>query len=78
MKKIAILTSGGDAPGMNACIRACVRSAISQGLEVYGVDRGYKGLVSNKIFPISNPFFFVKLFRYKLLFLPLISINLSL
>ena len=54
MKKIAILTSGGDAPGMNACIRACVRSAISQGFEVYGVDRGYKGLVSNKIFPMDS------------------------
>ena len=41
MKKIAILTSGGDAPGMNACIRACVRSAINSGMEVYGVERGY-------------------------------------
>ena len=54
MKKIAILTSGGDAPGMNACIRACVRSAINSGLEVYGVDRGYKGLVENKIFPMDS------------------------
>ena len=54
MKKIAILTSGGDAPGMNACIRACVRSAINNGLEVYGVDRGYKGLVDNKIFPMDS------------------------
>lgn len=49
MKKIAILTSGGDAPGMNACIRAVVRSAINNGLEVYGVDRGYNGLVNNDI-----------------------------
>ena len=54
MKKIAILTSGGDAPGMNACIRACVRSALNSGLEVYGVDRGYKGLVDNKIFPMDS------------------------
>ena len=54
MKKIAILTSGGDAPGMNACIRACVRSAINSGLEVYGVDRGYKGLVENRIFPMDS------------------------
>ena len=54
MKKIAILTSGGDAPGMNACIRACVRSALNNGLEVYGVDRGYKGLVENKIFPMDT------------------------
>ena len=54
MKKIAILTSGGDAPGMNACIRACVRSAINSGLEVYGVERGYFGLINNKIFPMDT------------------------
>ena len=54
MKKIAILTSGGDAPGMNACIRSCVRSAINSGLEVFGVDRGYKGLVENRIFPMDS------------------------
>lgn len=54
MKKIAILTSGGDAPGMNATIRACVRSALNSGLEVYGVDRGYRGLVDGKIFPMNT------------------------
>ena len=54
MKKIAILTSGGDAPVMNACIRACVRSAINSGLEVYGVERGYFGLVNNNIFPMDT------------------------
>ena len=54
MKKIAILTSGGDAPGMNACIRACVRSAINSGMEVYGVERGYFGLVNNNIFPMDT------------------------
>ena len=54
MKKVAILTSGGDAPGMNAAVRACVRYAISMGLEVYGVDRGYKGLVKNKISPMNS------------------------
>lgn len=54
MKKIAFLTSGGDAPGMNACIRACVRSAINSGLEVYGVERGYFGLVNNNIFPMDT------------------------
>lgn len=54
MKKIAILTSGGDAPGMNACIRACVRSAINSGLEVYGVEKGYFGLVNNNIFPMDT------------------------
>ena len=47
MKKIAVLTSGGDAPGMNACIRAVVRSGIYDGMEVYGVKRGYYGLVNN-------------------------------
>ena len=54
MKKVAILTSGGDAPGMNAAIRACVRYATSKGLEVYGVDRGYKGLIENNIFPLTS------------------------
>jgi 6-phosphofructokinase 1 len=45
MKRIAVLTSGGDAPGMNAAIRAVVRSGIYHGLEVYGVYRGYSGLI---------------------------------
>lgn len=49
MKKIGVLTSGGDAPGMNAAIRAVVRSGIEQGLEVYGVFNGFSGLVSNDI-----------------------------
>ncbi|AMC93417.1 ATP-dependent 6-phosphofructokinase [Erysipelothrix larvae] len=49
MKKIGVLTSGGDAPGMNAAIRAVVRSGLIQGLEVYGVFNGYKGLVENDI-----------------------------
>jgi len=49
MRKIAILTSGGDAPGMNACIRACARYAIYKGLEVYSVDRGYQGLIDNAV-----------------------------
>jgi 6-phosphofructokinase 1 len=45
LKKIAVLTSGGDAPGMNACIRAVVRSAVAKGIEVFGVFRGYDGLI---------------------------------
>ena len=49
MRKIGILTSGGDAPGMNAAIRAVVRSGITRGLEVYGVYDGYEGLVHNNI-----------------------------
>jgi 6-phosphofructokinase 1 len=47
--KIAVLTSGGDAPGMNACVRAVVRSTINYGFEAYGVFDGYKGLVEGKI-----------------------------
>lgn len=46
MKKIAVLTSGGDAPGMNAAIRAVVRRGIFKGLEVYGVLYGYEGLMN--------------------------------
>ena len=45
MKKIAVLTSGGDAPGMNAAIRAVVRTAIYHGIEIVGVKRGYAGLL---------------------------------
>lgn len=47
MKNLAVLTSGGDSPGMNACIRAVVRYGISMGLNVYGVKRGYLGLIEN-------------------------------
>lgn len=49
MKKIGVLTSGGDAPGMNAAIRAVVRSGLSQGAEIYGVFDGFQGLVENNI-----------------------------
>ena len=49
MKKIAVLTSGGDAPGMNAAVRAVVRKAIYEGLEVAGVMNGYQGLIDGKI-----------------------------
>jgi len=45
MKKIAVLTSGGDAPGMNAAIRAVVRQGISLGMQVYGIQRGFEGLL---------------------------------
>ena len=44
-KRIGILTSGGDAPGMNAAIRAVVRSAFDEGIEVIGFERGYDGLI---------------------------------
>ncbi len=49
MKRIAILTSGGDAPGMNSVIRAAVRTGIDRGLEVYGVRHGYSGLIEGDI-----------------------------
>jgi 6-phosphofructokinase 1 len=49
MKRIAVLTSGGDAPGMNPAIRAVVRMGMALGLEVYGVERGYQGLMDNSI-----------------------------
>lgn len=49
MKRIAILTSGGDAPGMNAAIRAAVRYCIYNGIEIYGVYRGYKGLIEGEV-----------------------------
>ncbi len=49
IKRIAVLTSGGDAPGMNAAIRAVVRQAIHCGMTVYGVNRGYNGLVRDEL-----------------------------
>lgn len=49
MKRIAVLTSGGDAPGMNACIRAVVRTALNNNVDIYGVERGYAGLVKGEI-----------------------------
>ncbi len=53
MKRIALLTSGGDAPGMNAAIRAVVRSALYYGMEVFGVERGYAGLIEDKLIPME-------------------------
>ncbi len=49
IKSVGILTSGGDAPGMNAAIRAVTRAGISNGMRIYGIFRGYRGLVSNEI-----------------------------
>lgn len=54
IKKIGILTSGGDAPGMNAAIRAVVRGALSRGLEVYGIYDGYLGLVEGRIVKMTR------------------------
>ena len=52
-KTIGVLTSGGDAPGMNAAVRAVVRTAISNGVEVVGIYRGYSGLISGDIKPLG-------------------------
>lgn len=54
MKKIAVLTSGGDAPGMNACIRSVVRAAIYHDIEVVGVVRGFDGLISGSFTPMNR------------------------
>lgn len=53
MKKIGLVTSGGDAPGMNAAIRAVVRFAIPRGLTVLGVERGYRGLIEDQTIPLG-------------------------
>ncbi|MBE6861920.1 MAG: 6-phosphofructokinase [Ruminococcus sp.] len=53
IKKIGVLTSGGDAPGMNTAVRAVVRTAISKGMEVYGIRRGYVGLINGDIFQMD-------------------------
>ena len=52
--KIAVLTSGGDAPGMNAAIRSVVRTGIYYGLEVFGIVRGYQGMVQDDIFQMES------------------------
>lgn len=49
MKRIGVLTSGGDAPGMNAAIRAAVRCGLDEGIEVYGIERGFEGLLDGDI-----------------------------
>ena len=53
MTRVAVLTSGGDAPGMNAAIRAVVRTGLSQGAQVYGVRRGYAGLIASEVSPFG-------------------------
>ena len=48
MKRIGVLTSGGDAPGMNAAVRAVTRAALGKGYEVVGIQRGYNGLLKGE------------------------------
>src|SRR4028118_1562193 len=52
--KIGVLTSGGDSPGMNAAVRAVVRTGIYHGLEVFGIMRGYSGMIENDIFKMES------------------------
>ena len=54
IKTIGVLTSGGDAPGMNAAIRAVVRTGLCRGVEVKGIKRGYAGLLAEEIVDLSR------------------------
>jgi 6-phosphofructokinase 1 len=54
MKRIGVLTSGGDAPGMNACIRAVVRAGLALGIETMGVEKGYSGLCNGEFVPMNS------------------------
>ena len=54
VKRIGVLTSGGDAPGMNAAIRAVTRVALNSGIEVFGIYDGYKGMVEGYIEPLRS------------------------
>ena len=53
MQRIGVITAGGDAPGMNAAIRSIVRTAIFNGLEIVGIERGYAGLMEDQIRPLD-------------------------
>lgn len=54
MRKIGVFTSGGDAPGMNACIRSVVRTAIFHNIEIMGILRGYQGMIESDFIPLNN------------------------
>ena len=54
VKRIGVLTSGGDAPGMNACVRAVVRTAMYHGIECYGIRRGYHGLIHGDVVKLNE------------------------
>ena len=54
VKRIGVLTSGGDAPGMNACVRSVVRTALYHGIECYGIRRGYNGLITGDIIKLDE------------------------
>ena len=54
LKRIGILTAGGDCPGLNAVVRAVSKNALGHGIEVFGIRNGFDGLVRNDIFPLTN------------------------
>ena len=54
IKRIGVLTSGGDAPGMNAAVRAVVRTAVGQGMQCIGIRRGWNGLVHSDFVPMDS------------------------
>ena len=54
VRRIGLMTSGGDAPGMNAAIRAVVRHALGRSLEVVGIRRGYAGLLVGELLPLTR------------------------
>jgi 6-phosphofructokinase 1 len=54
IKRIGVMTSGGDAPGMNAAVRAVVRAGIYNNLEIFGIMRGYQGMIEGEIIPLSS------------------------
>lgn len=54
MKRIGVFTSGGDSPGMNACIRAAVRYGLAKGVEMFGIRHGYQGMVDGDIIPMNR------------------------
>ena len=55
MQRIGVMTSGGDAPGMNANVRAVVRTGVSRGVQVFGIRDGFAGLISDEIIPMTSP-----------------------
>jgi 6-phosphofructokinase 1 len=56
VRRVAVLTSGGDAPGMNATIRAIIRAGIANNLQMYVIFEGYKGLIEDNIIPVDRTF----------------------
>ena len=54
IRRIGVLTSGGDAPGMNPCVRSVVRAALYHGLEVYGIRRGWQGLINGDVVKLDE------------------------